>query len=96
MFVGDITKIEPCEIPDHDLICAGFPCQPFSQAGYKKGFNDTRETLFFSVANIMKVKQPKVVFLENVRGLLNHDNGKHLKLLKIQSMNSDTISITKL
>lgn len=82
LFVGDITKIEPCEIPDHDLICAGFPCQPFSQAGYKKGFNDTRGTLFFSVANIMKVKQPKVVFLENVRGLLNHDNGKTFEVIK--------------
>lgn len=81
-FVGDITQVEPSTIPDHDLICAGFPCQPFSQAGYKKGFEDTRGTLFFNVANIMKAKRPKVVFLENVRGLLNHDNGKTFEVIK--------------
>ena len=81
-YVGDITLVEPSSIPDHDLICAGFPCQPFSQAGYKRGFNDTRGTLFFNVANIMKEKQPKVVFLENVRGLLNHDNGKTFEVIK--------------
>lgn len=75
-FAGDITKIDPISIPDHDVLCAGFPCQPFSQAGYKKGFEDTRGTLFFNVASIIKVKKPKAVFLENVRGLLNHDNGK--------------------
>lgn len=82
LFAGDITQIEPSTIPDHDVICAGFPCQPFSQAGYKRGFEDTRGTLFFNVANIMKVKRPKAVFLENVRGLLNHDNGKTFSVIK--------------
>ena len=62
-------------IPDFDIITGGFPCQPFSQAGLKKGFNETRGTLFFEVANIIKEKQPKAFFLENVRGLLTHDGG---------------------
>lgn len=81
-FVGDITKINPLAIPDHDILCAGFPCQPFSQAGQKKGFEDTRGTLFFNVANIAKTKKPKVIFLENVRGLFTHDNGKTFDVIK--------------
>ena len=81
LFVGDITKVDPKLIPDHDVICAGFPCQPFSQAGYKRGFEDTRGTLFFNVASIIKAKQPKAVFLENVRGLLNHDGGKTFEVI---------------
>lgn len=81
-FFGDITKCNPKDIPDHDVLCAGFPCQPFSQAGYKLGFNDTRGTLFFNVANIIKEKKPKAVFLENVRGLLTHDNGKTFKVIQ--------------
>lgn len=81
-FIGDITKVDPNNIPNHDVICAGFPCQPFSQAGYKRGFEDTRGTLFFNVANIMKVKKPKAVFFENVRGLLTHDNGKTFEVIK--------------
>lgn len=75
-FAGDITKVDVSKIPDHDVLCAGFPCQPFSQAGFKKGFADTRGTLFFNVAEIIKNKRPKAVFLENVRGLLKHDSGK--------------------
>lgn len=75
-FVGDITKIDKKKIPDFDILTGGFPCQPFSQAGFKKGFNDTRGTLFYDVADILKVKKPKAFFLENVRGLLTHDNGK--------------------
>lgn len=81
-FVGDITKVDLNSIPDHDVLSAGFPCQPFSQAGYKKGFEDTRGTLFFNVASIMKVKKPKAVFLENVRGLLTHDCGKTFEIIK--------------
>lgn len=81
-FVGDITKIKPEDIPDHDILCAGFPCQPFSQAGLKKGFEDTRGTLFFNIASILKAKQPKAFFLENVRGLLNHDNGKTFTVIQ--------------
>lgn len=75
-FAGDITTVLPKNIPDFDIITGGFPCQPFSQAGLKKGFNETRGTLFFDIANIMKEKQPKAFFLENVRGLLTHDNGR--------------------
>ena len=75
-FAGDITTVSPKSIPDFDIITGGFPCQPFSQAGLKKGFNETRGTLFFDIANIMKEKQPKAFFLENVRGLLTHDGGR--------------------
>ena len=81
-FAGDITKVDPKDIPDFDVLCGGFPCQPFSQAGLKKGFADTRGTLFFNVANIIKEKNPKVVLLENVRGLLTHDNGNTFEVIK--------------
>jgi len=73
---GDATKIDPMGIPDFDLLCGGFPCQAFSVAGRRMGFEDTRGTLFFEVARIVKVKRPRYVFLENVKGLLNHDNGR--------------------
>lgn len=76
LFVGDITKINAHDIPDFDILTGGFPCQPFSQAGLKKGFNEARGTLFFDVARILKVKQPSAFFLENVRGLLSHNGGK--------------------
>ena len=82
LFVGDIKKIDPKTIPDFDILCAGFPCQPFSQAGHKKGFEDTRGTLFFDIAKILNEKKPKAFFLENVRGLLNHDNGNTMKVIK--------------
>lgn len=82
IFAGDITKIKPMEIPEHDILCAGFPCQPFSQAGKKNGFNDTRGTLFFNILEILKEKKPKAFFLENVRGLLNHDNGNTFKTIE--------------
>ena len=81
-FVEDISKIEAKDIPDHDLLCAGFPCQPFSQAGFKKGFDDTRGTLFFHIAEIIRVKKPKAFFLENVRHLLSHDNGRTFAKIK--------------
>jgi DNA (cytosine-5)-methyltransferase 1 len=82
MFIGDITKFDPANVPNHDILCAGFPCQPFSQAGLKLGFDDTRGTLFFNIAQIIKTKKPKVILLENVRGLLNHDHGKTFKVIK--------------
>ena len=79
---GDITKIEPEEIPHFDILLAGFPCQPFSQAGFKKGFADTRGTLFFNVARIINYHRPKVVFLENVKRLRTHDEGNTFKVIK--------------
>jgi len=81
-FAGDITKVNPKDIPDFDIICGGFPCQPFSQAGFKKGFEDERGNLFFHIAKIIKEKQPKAFFLENVRNLLNHDDGKTFKTIQ--------------
>ncbi len=82
---GDITKIDEKDIPEHDVLCAGFPCQAFSIAGKRKGFEDeTRGTLFFDIARIIKAKKPKAFFLENVKGLRNHDKGKTLKtILKV-------------
>jgi DNA (cytosine-5)-methyltransferase 1 len=79
---GDITKIDSEEIPDHDILCAGFPCQPFSLAGRRLGFSDTRGTLFFEIERILKDKNPKAFLLENVRGLVNHDNGNTFKTIK--------------
>ncbi len=81
-FVGDITKVKKSEIPNFDILTGGFPCQPFSQAGFKKGFEDTRGTLFFDIAQIIKVKQPKAYFLENVRGLYSHDSGRTFETIK--------------
>jgi len=79
---GDITKIEAEDIPAHDIILAGFPCQAFSIAGLKKGFEDTRGTLFFDVARIAKYHKPKLIFLENVKGFKNHDKGNTFKVVK--------------
>ncbi len=84
-FNSDITTIEPESIPEFDVCCGGFPCQPFSMAGLRKGFEDTRGTLFFNIANIIKHKKecglpPKVLFLENVRGLKTHDHGNTFKV----------------
>jgi DNA (cytosine-5)-methyltransferase 1 len=81
-YVGDITKVDKHDIPDFDILCAGFPCQPFSQAGHKLGFDDTRGTLFFDIAEIIRIKQPQAFFLENVRGLFKHDEGKTFQVIK--------------
>jgi len=80
--IGDITKVDPKKIPDFDILTAGFPCQPFSQAGFKKGFNETRGTLFFDIVKIIKEKKPAAFFLENVRGLFKHDDGKTFKTIQ--------------
>ena len=80
--MGDITKIDEKDIPEHDILLAGFPCQAFSLAGQKKGFEDARGTLFFDVARIVKYQQPKVVFAENVKNLVNHDRGRTFKVIK--------------
>lgn len=78
---GDICKIDAQNIPDFDILCAGFPCQPFSSAGKRMGFDDIRGTLFFEVARIIKEKQPQYFILENVKGLLTHDNGNTFKVI---------------
>ncbi|SUP42842.1 DNA cytosine methyltransferase [Veillonella criceti] len=78
---GDITLIPPDTIPNHDILLGGFPCQPFSQAGLKKGFEDTRGTLFFNIASILKAKRPKAFMLENVKQLKGHDKGKTLEVI---------------
>lgn len=79
---GDITQIPINDIPDHDLLLAGFPCQPFSQAGLRKGFEDARGTLFFNIAEIIAAKQPNVVLLENVKRFKTHDKGKTFATVK--------------
>lgn len=83
---GDITKIDAKDVPDHDLLVGGFPCQAFSVAGKRLGFEDTRGTLFFEVARIAREKQPKVVLLENVKGLVGHDKGRTLDTI-VQTLN---------
>jgi len=70
------TKLNPKELPDFEILCAGFPCQAFSVAGKRQGFNDTRGSLFFEIARIAKEKRPSILFLENVKGLLSHDKGQ--------------------
>ena len=72
----DITKVKPENIPSFDMLCAGFPCQSFSIAGKRKGFKDTRGTMFFEICKIAQAKRPRLLFLENVKGLLSHDNGR--------------------
>lgn len=76
LYFDDARKIVPEQLPDFDLLVGGFPCQSFSIAGARKGFDDTRGTLFFEIARITAVKKPKYIYLENVPGLLNHDSGK--------------------
>jgi len=77
----DIRTVKTSEIPDHDLLVGGFPCQAFSVAGKRRGFEDTRGTLFFEIARIAKQKQPRLLLLENVKGLLSHDSGNTFKTI---------------
>ncbi len=78
---GDITQIDENEVPEHDVLLAGFPCQPFSQAGLKKGFSDTRGTLFFDIERILIHRKPQAFLLENVKQLRGHDKGRTLKTI---------------
>lgn len=78
---GDIKRVDEKEIPDHDILFAGFPCQPFSIIGQRQGFNDIRGTLFFDIVRIIKEKRPKAFILENVKQLVGHDGGKTLKTI---------------
>lgn len=82
MPVGDITLINEKDVPNHDILVGGFPCVAFSQAGLKKGFDDTRGTLFFDIARIIKEKRPKSFLLENVKNLLGHDSGRTFSVIK--------------
>lgn len=81
--LGDITEIHPKNVSPYDILCAGFPCQPFSQCGQHKGFDDKRGTLFFNIMKFVEYHKPKIIVLENVQGLLNHDEGKTFE--RIQS-----------
>lgn len=78
---GDITMIKETDIPPHDILCGGFPCQAFSISGKQKGFEDIRGTLFFDIIRIAKFHKPKVLFLENVKNLAKHDNGETLRII---------------
>lgn len=78
---GDITKVSEKDIPDHDLLVGGFPCQAFSVSGKRLGFEDTRGTLFFEIVRIAKEKKPKMMILENVKGLVGHDKGRTLDVI---------------
>lgn len=78
---GDINEINIKKIPKFDILCGGFPCQPFSKAGFQKGFDDNRGNLFFSMCKIIKYHKPKYLILENVRNLASHDEGKTLQII---------------
>ena len=79
---GDITKIHESDIPDHDILLAGFPCQPFSIIGDKQGFTDTRGTLFFDIERILRRKRPRAFVLENVKQILTHDKGRTFAVIQ--------------
>ena len=79
---GDLTKIDIKKIPKFDILCAGFPCQPFSKAGHQNGFDDNRGNIFFDICNIIKVHKPKYIILENVRNLASHDKGNTWNVIK--------------
>lgn len=89
---GNANSIKPRDIPDFELLVAGFPCQAFSIAGNRAGFDETRGTLFFDIARIVKEKRPKYLLLENVKGLLSHDNGRTIKtiLATLNELDYDT------
>ncbi|WP_306359821.1 DNA cytosine methyltransferase [Nocardia sp. CC227C] len=81
-FVGDIRKVDARDLPKYDVLTAGFPCQPFSESGVRRGFDDTRGTGFFDIVRILDATRPMAFFLENVRGLLTHDGGRTVDVMK--------------
>ena len=80
--LGDLNDIHVEDIPEHDLLCGGFPCQPFSIAGDRKGFEDTRSNVFWKIVEILKHHKPQNIILENVKNLTSHDNGNTFKIIK--------------
>ena len=82
LVIGNIEEIPSSKIPDHEVLLAGFPCQAFSLAGYRKGFEDERGNVFFQIVRILRDKRPKIVFLENVKNLISHDRGNTFKVIK--------------
>ncbi len=88
---GDITKIRASDIPDHEILLAGFPCQAFSQAGLRQGFNDTRGTMFFEIQRILAAKRPPAFLLENVKQLKGHNGGRTLKTI-LEILRGDTVA----
>lgn len=80
-YYPDATQIDPADLPDFDLLCGGFPCQAFSNAGRRRGFADARGTLFFEIARLAQAKRPPYLLLENVPGLLSHDKGKTFSVI---------------
>ena len=95
IYEGDIRKVDPDTIPDFDLLTGGFPCQSFSIAGKRKGFEDTRGTLFYEIIRIAKAKKPMFMLLENVRGLASHDGGKTLEIILESCRSWDILLIMK-
>jgi DNA (cytosine-5)-methyltransferase 1 len=84
---GDITQIPVDKIPSHDVLCGGFPCQPFSQAGKRLGFSEERGNLFSNIMEILEYHKPKFVILENVQNLKNHDEGNTWKVIRMKLSN---------
>jgi len=80
-YADDITRIDARDLPEADIYCGGFPCQAFSIAGLRRGFDDTRGTLFFDIARLAAERQPRYLFLENVKGLCSHNKGETLKTI---------------
>jgi DNA (cytosine-5)-methyltransferase 1 len=91
---GDIRLIDAGDVPAHDLLVGGFPCQPFSHAGLRQGFDDTRGTLFFEIQRIIEAKKPKAILLENVRGLKGHDGGNTLRRI-LEILGKDYVVSTR-
>ena len=93
--LGDICDIDPQTLDDYDILCAGFPCQPFSNAGKHKGFNDKRGTMFSQVMKFVKINKPSIIILENVPALLSHDKGNTFNTIKSQLENENYTIIYK-
>lgn len=91
VYFGDIRTVEPWDMPECEIYCGGFPCQSFSIAGKRLGFEDTRGTLFFEIMRIAKERHPRYLFLENVKGLLNHDGGVRSRQSSEQWMSWGTV-----